>query len=141
MALRVGEWDDPASWNEFAASVPHPHFQQSWAWGDLAPELGGRALRLAAVRDGAIEGAMQIFVNPLSRTGKTHLYVPRGPAVRSPRPQLLAPLFDRAAEEGRKRSAVGIRIEPNAPARDSGWESALGPLGFHTTYPPSQPRS
>jgi lipid II:glycine glycyltransferase (peptidoglycan interpeptide bridge formation enzyme) len=118
-----------------------PHFQQSWEWGELAPQLGGSAVRLAARQDGRIVGAAQIFVNPLSRTGRTHLYLPRGPALREPHVELLGPLLDKARALGQETSAVGIRLEPNAPAFDYGWRNTLESLALRPTYPPSQPRS
>lgn len=141
MALSVRTWDDPTSWNTFVASVPWAHFQQSWEWGDLAPDLGGQAVRLAATRDGAITGAMQVFINRLHRTGRTLLYVPRGPAVACPDIEVLAPLFDAARQLGEERRALGIRLEPNVPAGNRQWEGALVTLGFRPSYPPSQPRS
>lgn len=141
MTVTVRVWDDPVSWNDFVAQTPHAHFQQSWEWGDLAPELGGTPLRLAAVRGDRLAGAMQLFVNPLGPTGKTHLYVPRGPAVCEPRLDVIGPLADAARLAGAERDAVGIRIEPNAPAGDERWTSVLSALGLRETWPPSQPRS
>lgn len=141
MTVSVSIWEDPVAWNRFVAATPRPHFQQMWEWGDLAPELGGQVVRLGAVRDGDLAGVMQIFVNQLSRTGKTHLYVPRGPAVVGPCVEVLGPLFDAARLVGVDREAVGIRVEPDALACDHRWKSTLSDLGFHPAYPSSQPRS
>jgi peptidoglycan pentaglycine glycine transferase (the first glycine) len=141
MALSIRRWDDPTSWNTFVASVPWAHFQQSWEWGDLAPDLGGRAVRLAAVRDDVMVGAVQLFVNRLSRTGSTILYVPRGPALRALDYEILGRLLEGAREVGRAEGAIGIRLEPNIPAASGAWKSALSSLGFRASYPPSQPRS
>src|SRR5919206_1049414 len=100
MTLTVQRWEDPTSWNRFVASTPYAHFQQSWEWGELAPDLGGRCVRLAELRNGKLTGAMQLFVNPLGRTGRSHLYVPRGPAVREPCLETIGPLLDAARRVG-----------------------------------------
>ncbi len=141
MTVTITPWNDPASWNEFVARSPHPHFQQTWEWGELAPYLGGKAERVAALKDGQLAGMMQIFINRLSVTSKTQLYVPRGPAVCGPDIQVLGPLFDAARSLGSTREAIGIRVEPDALSCDAGWKQTLSALGFHPSYPPSQPRS
>ncbi|GAC1319472.1 MAG: peptidoglycan bridge formation glycyltransferase FemA/FemB family protein [Chloroflexota bacterium] len=121
--------------------MPETHFQQSWEWGDLAPELGGDAVRLGAVEDGNLIGAMQVFVTPINYLRRTYLYVPRGPAVCRPSAQILGPLLDACRNLGFEKRAVGIRIEPNAPGGATGLGATLRALGLHAVYPPSQPRS
>jgi peptidoglycan pentaglycine glycine transferase (the first glycine) len=141
MGITVTPWHEPETWDRFVAASPSPHFQQSWAWGDLAPSLGGSALRLAALDGDTMVGAMQVFVNRLGRLRKTHLYVPRGPSVTEPSTHLLAALFDAARDAGRERGAIGIRVEPDVPADNQRWSETLTSLGFRPAYPPAQPRS
>src|SRR5579859_5599505 len=141
MVVTVERWEDAATWNQFVGSVPHAHFQQGWEWGELAPDLGGSPIRLAALRDGQMVGAMQVIVNSVGRSSKRLLYVPRGPALCEPSMQVLGPLVDRARLLGQERNAIGIRVEANMPTDDSCWIRTLGNLGFHPSYPPTQPRS
>lgn len=141
MTVTVRQWDDPASWNRFVAGTPHAHFQQSWEWGELAPDLGGQAIRLGAVRDGGLVGAMQLFVSPVSHVRATYLYVPRGPVLAEQTVELVGPLLDRSRLLGRDHGALGIKIEPNLPDSDSAWPTIMGTFGFHPSFPPSQPRS
>jgi peptidoglycan pentaglycine glycine transferase (the first glycine) len=141
MSVTVRCWEDPAAWNEFVARMPGAHFQQSWEWGELASEFGGKAHRLVAIDRGQIVGAMQTVANPIALTGRTYLDVMRGPTVPTPSIELLGPLFDGAREVGQRENAVGIRIEANAPACDAMWKSSLGALGLRAVYPPTQPRS
>ena len=141
MSVSVRPWGDPTTWNRFVASVPHAHFQQSWEWGELASDLGGNAVRLAAVRGSAVVGAMQIFVNGSGFPGRTLLYVPRGPALLESSAQVLGPLLDAARAVGMERRSLGIRLEPNVPQRDDCLRQLLTSFGFHPSYPPSQPRS
>jgi len=141
MAVSVRIWDDPTSWNTFVASTPHAHFQQSWEWGELAPSLGGKPHRFAALSGESLVGAMQVFVNPLSRTGRTHLYVPRGPAVMGADVEVLGPLFDAARLAGHDERGVGIKIEPPMSACNGPWKRSIEALGFQPAHPPNQPRS
>jgi lipid II:glycine glycyltransferase (peptidoglycan interpeptide bridge formation enzyme) len=141
MTVTIRHWDDPSSWNAFVAGVPHVHFQQSWQWGDLAPQLGGEAVRLAAVRDGELCGAMQVFVNRIAGGGRTMLYVPRGPALREQSARLYSPLIEAARTLGRRRNALGLRIETNLPSDEVAATRILNALRLRPTYPPSQPRS
>jgi lipid II:glycine glycyltransferase (peptidoglycan interpeptide bridge formation enzyme) len=141
MSITVTAWDDPASWNQFIASVPYPHFQQSWEWGELAPELGGTAVRLAAADDGQIRGAMQLFVNEVKPLRGTILYVPRGPALAEKSARLLGPLLDAARRVGLEKRALGLRLEPALPRCSEGIGDLVSRFGFHRSFPPSQPRS
>ena len=141
MSITVTGWDDAPSWNRAVSAVPHAHFQQSWEWGQLAPLLGGRATRLAACEGGRIVGGMQVFINPIRGTGRTMLYVPRGPAIVEPTLDSLGPLLDAASRLAVRERAVGIRIEPNASDDCGAWTERLSALGLHRTWPPSQPRS
>lgn len=141
MALTVRPWDDPTSWNAFVSSTPSAHFQQSWEWGELAPLFGSRSIRLGAVENGQLKAAMHVFVNPLGRTGLTHLAVPRGPALFQDSLRYLPPLVELARIVGREQKAVGIKIEPNVENCHQQWKVALEEAGLHPTHPPTQPRS
>ncbi|MGI8824466.1 MAG: lipid II:glycine glycyltransferase FemX [Chloroflexota bacterium] len=141
MPVSVQQWDDAPSWNDFITHAPDTHFQQSWEWGEFAPELGGHAVRFAAVEGRRIVGVVQAFVNPISHLARTHLYIPRGPVVCDPRLEVLGPLLDACRALGDQERALGIRIEPNVPAPSPLWHCSLEALGLHALYPPSQPRS
>jgi peptidoglycan pentaglycine glycine transferase (the first glycine) len=141
MSVTVQRWDDAPSWNQFVASTPGAHFQQSWEWGELAPLLGGRVTRLAARSGEEWMGAIQLFINPMRGADRTLLYVPRGPAIPKPCLSVLGPLMDAARVVGLEERATGIRLEPNVPEDDQVWQRTLTALGMHATWPPSQPRS
>lgn len=141
MTVTVRLWDDPATWNEFVASTPNAHFQQSWEWGVLAPDLGGEAIRVAGVEHDTLVGAAQVFITPLGSTGAKQLYIPRGPALRHPGVGVLGPLLDRIALLGREVNAIGLRIEPNAADCAARWKDSLRAMSLRPSYPPTQPRS
>ncbi|MDQ2741445.1 MAG: peptidoglycan bridge formation glycyltransferase FemA/FemB family protein [Chloroflexota bacterium] len=141
MSISVRQWDDPTSWNRFVAAVHGAHFQQGWEWGELGPSLGGLAVRLAACQAGEMVGAMQVFINPVHRSQRTLLMVPRGPALPRATVQSVAPLLEAARSLGHERNSIGIRVEPNVSAMDTPYSDTLTTLGLHPSYPPSQPRS
>jgi peptidoglycan pentaglycine glycine transferase (the first glycine) len=141
MTLTIRRWDDPRSWNAFVATVPHVHFQQSWQWGELAPQLGGEAVRIGALCDGELRGAAQVFVNRLAGGGRTMLYIPRGPALAEQSARLYGPLLEAVRDLGRERSSLGVRIETNLPAGDERVTSILSSMHLRPSFPPSQPRS
>ena len=141
MSISVTRWDDAPSWNSAVSAVPHAHFQQSWEWGELAPLLGGRAVRLGVCDRGTIVGGMQVFINPMRGTGRSMLYVPRGPAIGEPRVELLGPLLDAGRRLAGDVRGAGIRLEPNVQDGEGGWADRMSHLGLHRTWPPSQPRS
>ena len=141
MSISVRQWDDPTTWNRFVASVQGAHFQQGWEWGELGPSLGGLAVRLAACQAGEVVGAMQVFINPVHRSQRTLLMVPRGPALSQATVQILAPLLDAARSLGLEHNSIGIRVEPNVSVMDTPYSDILTSLGLHPSYPPSQPRS
>jgi peptidoglycan pentaglycine glycine transferase (the first glycine) len=141
MSVTIRRCDDAPSWNTFVASIPGAHFQQSWEWGELASLLGGRVAHLVASSGGEIVGGMQVFINPMRSSGRTMLYVPRGPTITEPCVELLGPFMDAAREIGLEEGSIGIRLEPNVQEDDQLWTRTLRSLGMRPTWPPSQPRS
>jgi lipid II:glycine glycyltransferase (peptidoglycan interpeptide bridge formation enzyme) len=141
MTVTVRRWEDPATWNSFVSALPDAHFQQSWEWGELAPDLGGRAVRLAALRADRVVGAAQVFVNPVGSLNRTYLYIPRGPALCGCSIETLGPILDHARMIGEECGALGIRVEPNVAESDHGLSDVLSALGLAPAFPPSQPRS
>jgi peptidoglycan pentaglycine glycine transferase (the first glycine) len=120
-ALRVGlaRADDAGAWDRFVAAAPSGHLLQSWEWGAFKAGQGWRPARLAVWDpDGAIVAAAGVlFRRPVPRVPISVAYTPRGP---------VAPLDEAAPERValeaglhalcRRRGAVFLKIEPNAPA-------------------------
>jgi peptidoglycan pentaglycine glycine transferase (the first glycine) len=141
MTVTVRTWDDRDSWNDFVSTTADAHFQQSWEWGELAPELGAATIRLGLLRDERLVGAAQLAITPIRYAGTSYIYVPRGPALHEPRLETLAPLLERARLIGMEAGSAGIRVEPNVHSCSDPWKRSLRALGLHPTHPPSQPRS
>src|SRR6478609_2704005 len=120
-ALRVGlaRAEQARDWDRFVSAAPSGHLLQSWEWGEFKARQGWNPARLAVWNpDGAIVAAAGVlFRRPVSHVPISVAYTPRGP---------VAPLDEAAParvalEAGlralcRRRGAVFLKIEPNAPA-------------------------
>jgi lipid II:glycine glycyltransferase (peptidoglycan interpeptide bridge formation enzyme) len=118
IALVAAGPEDRERWNAFVREHPEGHFFQSWEWGDLQVELGATPLRIIAIDDDRLIGAMLLL---LFDTGsRVFSFVPRGPVV-DPDDEDLAPRFIEAAIELSLAAGANlVRFEPQwafTPAR------------------------
>jgi lipid II:glycine glycyltransferase (peptidoglycan interpeptide bridge formation enzyme) len=141
LSLTVREWKDPATWDDFIASQQSCHFQQGWAWGELARPLGGDILRFGFLDGSNLVAAMSVAANPIRKTARQQLSVWRGPVVDAPNPEVIAVMSNCLSDVARDLNAVSSRVEPHVEAGDRRWTSLLHDAGYSPIYPPSQPRS
>jgi lipid II:glycine glycyltransferase (peptidoglycan interpeptide bridge formation enzyme) len=102
---------DRAAWNAFVEASPHGHFFQSWEWGELQAGLEAPPRRLAALRNGAIAGALQLIMfetGPDRRFG----FVPRGPVADPADTEVVHALVDAAIDVCARAGAFLLRFEP-----------------------------
>jgi lipid II:glycine glycyltransferase (peptidoglycan interpeptide bridge formation enzyme) len=131
---------DRDRWNRFVEGCPTGNITQTYEWGELRDALGGDVLRLGAVEDGELRGAMLVVVARAPVLRRPYLYVPRGPVVADPVSPALSALIARAGEEARARGAFMLKVEPSAPDGDERWLSALQVLGFRRNRFATHPR-
>lgn len=131
---------DAERWNRFVEAQPTGNVTQTYEWGELPDALGGDPLRLGAVEDGALVGAMLAGVAVAPGLRRPYLYVPRGPVAADPASPALAALVARADEEARRRGAFMLKVEPNVPDGDAAWLAALRALGFRPNRFATHPR-
>jgi len=125
--LDIVESADRDAWNAFVHAHPAGHFFQSWEWGELQDGLGGRPLRIAAVSDGRLVGAVQVLV--FDAGTRKFAYVPRGP-VADPHDELVVGgLIDAALAVSAAAGCFMVRIEPQW-ASDAETAARLGQRGF-----------
>src|SRR5215469_1589294 len=103
--MQVEIISDAERWNHFVESQPTGNVTQTYEWGELPDALGGDALRLAAIEDGALVGAMLAGIAIAPGLRRPYLYVPRGPVVTDAASPALAALVARADVEARRRGA------------------------------------
>jgi lipid II:glycine glycyltransferase (peptidoglycan interpeptide bridge formation enzyme) len=132
---------DAATWDAFIASQQTGHFQQGWAWGELAAPLGGEVYRCAVLDGSKIVACMSVAANPIRKTNRQQLSVWRGPVCDRPTPELIDAISTHLDGLARERNAVSTRVEPHAEAGNREWASLLHAAGYSPIYPPSQPRS
>lgn len=141
MGLEAREWSDAATWDSFIASQQSCHFQQGWAWGELAQPLGGDIYRYAILDGSKMVACMSVAANPIRKTGRQQLSVWRGPVCDRPTPELIDSVSTQLDGLARELNGVSSRIEPNVEAGNREWTSLLYSAGYSPIYPPSQPRS
>ena len=127
-------------WNEFVESQPTGNITQTYEWGELRDSLGGDAIRLGVVQDGALLATMLMVVGDAPLLRRPYLYVPRGPVIADPSSPALATLLASATREARNRGAFMLKIEPNVPDGDVLWSDALRKLGFRANQFATHPR-
>ncbi len=138
--MQVEVITDREQWNRFVESRPTGNVTQTFEWGELGHHLGGDVLRLGALENGELRGAMLVIVGRAPLLRRPYLYVPRGPVVDDPAAPALAALVARAGQEARRRGAFMLKVEPNVPDGDPAWLTALHRLGFRRNRFATHPR-
>ena len=133
--MQVEIISDREQWNSFVEAGPTGNITQTWEWAELGNHLGSAALRLGALENGALVGAMLVIVERAPLLRRPYLYAPRGPVVSDPTAPALAALVASARLHAAKSGSFMIKIEPSVPDGDAAWLSALASLGFtHNPY-------
>src|SRR3989442_13014548 len=114
---------DCQQWNDFVAASECCNITQSYEWGELAPDLGGEALRIGVVDDqGNLCAAMLTLISPIPILRRTYFYAPRGPVTDEPDSPAMTVLLNFVKAEARKRGAFMLKIEPRSEERRVGKE-------------------
>jgi lipid II:glycine glycyltransferase (peptidoglycan interpeptide bridge formation enzyme) len=125
---------DCQQWNDFVAASECCNITQSYEWGELAPDLGGEALRTGVVDDqGNLCAAMLVLISPIPILRRTYFYAPRGPVIDEPDSPAMTVLLNFVKAEARKRGAFMLKIEPSVEDGDNRWLTALHKRGFRAT--------
>src|SRR5579875_147097 len=139
--MKVGIITDREQWNHFLMSQPEGHLLQSYQWGELIEQQGGRVYRLGVLENEHLTGAMMLLVADIPlpvrfpRRRPCWLYCPRGPVVTDPQAPALKALVEEAHKIARDEHAVVLRLEPNITEGDSKsneWLETYSVLGFQT---------
>jgi len=110
----------PENWNRIIAELPGASLLQTSQWAEVKARVGWEAYpKLWKRDDGTVEAAALILKRPLKAgpipSGKSFLYVPRGPLMNwedeALRDRILGDLADFAKEKG----ALFIKIDPDVP--------------------------
>jgi lipid II:glycine glycyltransferase (peptidoglycan interpeptide bridge formation enzyme) len=137
--MQVEIISDRDRWNGFVDAAATGNVTQTFEWGELQHHAGD-VVRLGAVDDGNLVGAMLVIISPTPRLPRPYLYVPRGPVVDDPSSPALAALCAAAVETARERGAFMLKVEPNVADGDTRWLDALRQLGFQRNRYATHPR-
>ena len=125
---------DCQQWNDFVAASECNNISQSYEWGELAPDLGGEAMRIGVVDDqGNLCAAMLILISPIPILRRTYFYAPLGPVIDEPDSPAMTVLLNFVKAEARKRGAFMLKIEPGVEDGNTRWLTALHKRGFRPT--------
>jgi lipid II:glycine glycyltransferase (peptidoglycan interpeptide bridge formation enzyme) len=131
---------DRDQWNRFVEATPTGNITQTFEWAELSDTLGAETLRIGALDDGELVGAMLLVIERAPLLRRPYLYAPRGPVVADPAAPALAALLAHARAEARRRGAFMLKIEPSVPDGDGDWLAALGQAGFQVNPFATHPR-
>jgi lipid II:glycine glycyltransferase (peptidoglycan interpeptide bridge formation enzyme) len=136
---RLEPVDDAQRWDQLVQSFAHASPLQSWAWGELKAAYGWQPARFQWLVDGGTAGAIAVLRRRLPG-GLSLQYAPRGPLLRAPGVERLAPLL-RALRGTLDRGSVALKVDPEWSA-DEGWtEQALRAAGLRPSPHEVQHRS
>src|SRR6185437_3503654 len=137
--MQVEIFSDREQWNAFVEACPTGNITQTWEWAELGSHLGSAAVRLGALENGALVGAMLVIVERAPLLRRPYLYAPRGPVVADPTSPALAALVSAAREQAAKAGAFMVKFEPSVPDGDAAWLKALADQGLtrnpYATHP------
>ena len=103
---------DEKEWAAYIAASPEGHLLQSYRWGQFKARYGWTPERFAVEAPEGTAAAQVLWrQTPLGPLG----YVPRGPALESPRSVEAARVLTNAIHKAaRKKHAIFLKIEPNS---------------------------
>ena len=131
---------DREQWNRFVESQATGNITQTWEWAELGAHLGSQALRLGALEDGELRGALLLIVEKAPVVGQPYFYAPRGPVCDDPDSPALAALLDYSRTLARAHGAFMLKLEPNVADGDQAWLDALHHLGLRRNPFATHPR-
>lgn len=123
-----------AEWNEHVLSLPHPHFLQSFEWGEIKSAHGWTPHRLRWA-----EGAVSVLVR--SRGPLRVAYAPRGPLCDWDDPDRLEDALARLEAFARGQGVLFLKADPELPhghpgerlLAERGWRRSPEQIQFRNT--------
>jgi len=131
---------DREQWNRFVESQATGNITQTWEWAELGAHLGSQALRLGALENGELRGALLLIAEKAPVVGQLYFYAPRGPVCDDPGSPALAALLDYTRTLARAQGAFMLKLEPNVADGDQAWLDALRRLGLRRNPFATHPR-
>jgi peptidoglycan pentaglycine glycine transferase (the first glycine) len=106
----IDNYTDATTWNDYVTPHPYGHIYQTWEWGELQVGLGAQPVRIAAIRNSAFVGALQLLV--FDTGTRKFAYAPRGPVADPADAAVGNALNEAVLVAAFQAGADFIRIEP-----------------------------
>ncbi len=103
---------------------------QTWEWGEVKALTGWEPVRIGAVRDGQLVGAVSLLLRRLPYLKRPLAYGARGPVGGSDDPGVFAALVQGARDAARERGALLVKLDPPLLTGSGQQEAALAAAGF-----------
>lgn len=103
---------DARSWNRFLEEAVSSHLLQSYEWGQLKSSFGWRVERLALAQGDRLMAGAQVLFHPTPLGSLA--YLPRGPAIRSHSPDLVASILREVHRLAQRQGAIFLKMEPSS---------------------------
>jgi lipid II:glycine glycyltransferase (peptidoglycan interpeptide bridge formation enzyme) len=113
--LVLEDFDDQFRWDAFVSGHQFGHVFQSWDWGSVQAQLGGRPHRIAAITENRMVGCVQTLV--FESATRTFTYTPRGPVADPDDQRVAGSLLAAVIELSSRNGANLARVEPSWPDR------------------------
>jgi peptidoglycan pentaglycine glycine transferase (the first glycine) len=113
VTIRATQVTDRSTWDAALASLPEPHFLQTWDWGDFKSRWGWQPTRLLFEEEGQPIAAAQILRRRLQRTPFSVIYVPKGPTLDYDNTQLLAEVLAALEQQADRQRTLFAKIDPD----------------------------
>ena len=117
MTLRLEYLDEGQRdlWDQSVVKFAQAHPLHAYGWGRVRRIDGWQPCYLVTKENDAITGMIMILVKRIPCTGLSIMYAPKGPLWDPSRRDVLRTLLAGVREEGRRRRAIFVRIDPNLP--------------------------
>lgn len=133
MTLRVVEIQDGERelWDEAAVHFAHAHPLNAYGWGKVREIDGWQPFYYLAKEGDMPMGLMMVLIKKIPWIGLSIMYAPKGPLCNISDQETLKALLAKVREEGGKKRAIFIRIDPNlAEHRFDGEQDPFVQEGF-----------
>ena len=110
----------PENWNEIIAALPGASLLQTSQWAEVKAQMGWEAFpKLWRDDNGNVEAAALVLKRPIKAgpipSGKSFLYIPRGPLMDWSNTALRERVFADLTEFAKKQHALFIKADPDVP--------------------------
>ena len=117
MTLQVKKINDEERdfWDKSAFGFPLSHPFNAYGWGKVRQIDGWEPSYYLFMEGDTVKGMIMVLHKKIPWTGMSLMYAPKGPICEPNDHETIKAIIEKVKEEGRKRRAIFLRIDPNIP--------------------------